>query len=97
LSSAQEGRRAVNHRGFERLPDQHLGLRAKRAMVSMHNLLLPTGAGILPRPRETIDHRVVFVFTVDMGVSFLHVPASVKPLSSSLYPIVFHPLHFRHY
>ena len=27
---------AVNHRGFVRLPDQHLGLSAKRSMFSMH-------------------------------------------------------------
>lgn len=70
---------AVNHRGFERLPDQHLGLRAKRSMVSMHNVRLPTGPGMMPL--KTIERRGLF--TVGMAASLLHFPASAKPLASS--------------
>jgi hypothetical protein len=54
--------RAVNHRGFERLPDEHLGLPAQRTMFSMHNVRLPAAAGMMPI--ETIRRRVVF--TVDI-------------------------------
>ena len=55
--------RAVNHRGFVRLPDEHLGLPAQRSMFSMHNVRLLLRLGTMTT--ETIRRRVVF--TVDMS------------------------------
>jgi hypothetical protein len=47
MATAFADRRAVNHRGFVRLPDQHLGLLAKRAMFSMHTVRLRAVAGMI--------------------------------------------------
>ena len=57
---------AVNHRGFVRLPDEHLGLPAKRTMFSVHSVRLPAAAGMTPI--ETIRRRAIF--TVDMRARF---------------------------
>lgn len=70
--------RAVNHRGFVRLPDEHLDLPAERTMFSMYNVRLPAAAGMMPI--ETIRRR--FVFTVDMRAPSLLGPVAVKPLLS---------------
>jgi len=71
---------AVNHRGFVRLPDEHLGLPAERTMFSMHRVLrLPAAAGMMTI--ESIRRRVFF--TVDMSAPSLRVPAPVRPLLSS--------------
>ena len=77
---------AVYHRGFVRLPDEHLGLPAERTMFSMHNVRLPAAAGMMPI--ETIRRRLIF--TVDMRAPSLRVPAPVRPsLSFSSTPSCF--------
>ena len=72
--------RAVNHRGFVRLPDQHLGLpgQARDVLDAQRTL---TCCRWYDANR---DHQRRVVFTVVMRAPSLLVPASVKPLLSFL-------------